>query len=114
RQSFGAAMADSKDPGDDDRALFRDSVRGVSRLRQDRRPPPRKRVRPIPRMTFDDEAQVLRDMVELPFDPAAVETGEELLFARTGLQHNLMRKLRRGHYVTRAELDLHGMTAAEA
>ncbi len=107
-------MADNKNPGDDDRALFRASVRGVTRLRQERRPPPRKRVKPVPRMTLEDEAQVRRDMLDLPFDDAEVETGEELLYTRPGLQHNLMRKLRRGQYVTRAELDLHGMTAAEA
>jgi DNA-nicking Smr family endonuclease len=107
-------MTNGKDPGDDDRALFRDSVKGVTRLRDDRRPPTRRRVKPVPRKTREDEAQVRRDMLALDYDGAEVETGDELLFARPGLQHALMRKLRRGQYVTRAELDLHGMTAAEA
>lgn len=107
-------MADGKDSGDDDRALFRDSVRGVARLRHDRRPPQRKRVRPIPRKTREDESRVLEEMLAPKYDGTEVETGDELLFSRPGLQHGLLRRLRRGYYVTRAELDLHGMTAAEA
>jgi DNA-nicking Smr family endonuclease len=47
-------------------------------------------------------------------DPAELETGEELLYCRPGLQHNVLRKLRRGHYAVEAELDLHGLRVAEA
>jgi DNA-nicking Smr family endonuclease len=114
RQSIGTGMANGKHPDDEDLALFRDSIKGVTPLRHGRKPPQRARVRPVPRKTREDEAQVRRDMIALDFDGAEVETGDELLFARPGLQHGLMRKLRRGQYVTRAELDLHGMTAAEA
>ncbi len=107
-------MANRKHPDDEDLALFRDSVKGVTPLRQERKPPHRARVRPIPRMSRADDARVRKDMMSLDYDDSEVETGEELLFARPGLQHGLMRKLRRGQYVIRAELDLHGMTAAEA
>lgn len=113
-QSFRYAMASRKHPDDEDLALFRDSVKDVTPLPKVRKPLPRARARPIPRMTQADERQVREDMLSLDFDGAEVETGEELLFARPGLQHSLMRKLRRGQYVVRAELDLHGMTVAEA
>jgi DNA-nicking Smr family endonuclease len=43
-----------------------------------------------------------------------METGEELFYCRSGLQHNVLRKLRRGHYAVEAELDLHGLRVAEA
>lgn len=47
-------------------------------------------------------------------DAFDVETGEELLYCRNGVQNSVMRKLRRGHYRLEAELDLHRMTAAQA
>jgi len=43
-----------------------------------------------------------------------LETCDELLFSRSGLQHKVLRKLRRGQYAIGAELDLHGCTVVEA
>lgn len=99
---------------EDERALFRAAVADVAPLDTDTvalTPPP---PAPYPAKRIADETQVLQDMLSDPDDPALIETGEELLFARTGLQHNVLRKLRRGQYAIGAELDLHGMTAAEA
>ena len=99
---------------EDERALFRAAVADVSPLDADTvaltPPPPPSH----PAKRIADEEQVLQDMLSDPDDPALVETGEELLFARPGLQHGIMRKLRRGQYAIGAELDLHGMTTAEA
>jgi len=52
----------------------------------------------------------------LDADPAdlEVETGEELSFRRNGVPETTMRRLRRGLYARRDELDLHGMTQEEA
>jgi len=44
----------------------------------------------------------------------SLESGEELVFLRPGLQTTVLRKLRRGHWVSQGELDLHGLTVAEA
>ena len=52
-------------------------------------------------------------MVELDPD-SALETGEEAAFLREGLSRQVLRKLRRGHWVVQDELDLHGMTRPEA
>jgi DNA-nicking Smr family endonuclease len=41
-------------------------------------------------------------------------SGEELVFAREGVQNGLLRKLRRGQYRVQAEIDLHGLTVPEA
>ena len=69
---------------------------------------------PLPVKRIEDEQQVLQDMLSDPEEPELVETGDELFFARAGLQHNVLRKLRRGQYSIGAELDLHGMTVVEA
>ncbi len=107
-------MSDDK-ISDEDRALFRKAVAGTRRLEaaprittRKRRPPPR------PLQRERDEAQVIDDLLSEPVDPTDLETGEELLFARSGLQHKLLRRLRRGELAIEAELDLHGLTRLEA
>ena len=44
----------------------------------------------------------------------AIESGEELVFLRDGFPRQLLRKLRRGHWVAEDNLDLHGMNRVEA
>ena len=71
--------------------------------------------KPIARQRLRDEQQVMRDALHDPFDwDTAVATGEELLFVRPGVPAAALRKLRRGGWVLRAELDLHGMNGEEA
>lgn len=45
---------------------------------------------------------------------AGFEAGDELNFLRAGLATDTLRKLRRGQWVTQDEIDLHGLTVAEA
>ncbi|MCK7478034.1 MAG: Smr/MutS family protein [Candidatus Moduliflexus flocculans] len=62
-----------------------------------------------------DERQVLVDALSDPWDwEAAVSTGEELFFSRPGVPTAALRKLRRGGWVVKGELDLHGHTGDEA
>lgn len=107
-------MADKQKISKEDIALFRASVKDARPLPNDRIPPRRKRITATPRKTLEDEARVRQDMLSLDFDPTEVELGDELLYARPGLQHALLRKLRRGQYAVRAELDLHGLTIPQA
>lgn len=58
--------------------------------------------------TWRDEQEVLRDTLSDHFDAALVETGEELIYARPGVSHRQLMKLRRGEFAVHAELDLHG------
>jgi len=99
---------------EDDDVDFRKSVGPVRRLKQDRVTPLRKRRRPIPAKSKQDDREVVANLLSDAFEPADVETGDELLFARPGLQHTVMRKLRRGQYAIESELDLHGHTVPEA
>lgn len=103
-----------KSLSEDDIALFRESVGPISRVRHDRVHPHRQRPHPVPRQRLADEQQVLRDSLNGAPEPAESETGEELTYVRPGLQHRLLRKLRRGQFSIGAELDLHGMTAHAA
>ncbi|MBI5329530.1 MAG: Smr/MutS family protein [Betaproteobacteria bacterium] len=70
---------------------------------------------PHPLSFLHDEHQALLDSLSdpLPFDPET-ETGEELSYVRPGINRQVLRRLRRGEWVTQAELDLHGLRREEA
>lgn len=100
---------------DADKALFREAVRDVRPLSaQERAITRRQRTKPRARFTRADRQAVLVESLNVPYPEIGTETGEELLFRRPGVQDSVMRKLRRGQYRVEAEIDLHGMIAAEA
>ena len=73
------------------------------------------RPKPVARQRQRDEQQVLIDALSDPWDwDAALDTGEELVFARPGVPTAALRKLRRGGWVIKGELDLHGHSGDEA
>lgn len=97
-----------------DRELFHRTVGAVRPLHCDRIEPVLSRPAPIPRFTLADERQVLTDMTSDYFEPAEMETGEELYYRRDGVQPAVLRKLRRGQFQVGAALDLHGLTVVVA
>lgn len=105
-------------PSPDDLALFQKAMQGVKPLSVDRRLRQRPRPRPVPlnldETTSDDPLTgALAGDYGQAFDTVD-EVPELLWFHRPGLQHSLLRKLRKGRLPVGAELDLHGMTVAEA
>lgn len=100
---------------EDDADLFREAVKGAKPLKHERvllqpEPPP-----PIPFQFIRDEKQALADSLSDDYFPAhELESGEELLYLRDGHSRDILRKLRRGDWVTQDQLDLHGMLADEA
>ena len=75
---------------------------------------PRERPAPYPRQTRLDERATLQESLG-PFSPDdAMETGEELLFIRPGVSRQTLRKMRRGHWVVEAQIDLHGLDRHQA
>ena len=75
---------------------------------------PKARPAPHPRQTRLDEVAVLQDSLG-PFSPdEAMDTGEELLFVRPGVSRQTLRKMRRGHWVVEAQVDLHGLDRHQA
>lgn len=98
-----------KKPSKADIDLFRKTVGNVIPMADDRVPPIHRRRKPIPRSRLQDDAEVMRELLSDAHDSAELETGDELLYMRPGLQHGVFRKLRRGQFSVGAELDLHGM-----
>ncbi|HJS21406.1 MAG TPA: Smr/MutS family protein [Steroidobacteraceae bacterium] len=97
----------------DEKRLFREAVRDVKRLRTSARVTPPK-PRPKARFARLDDLAVLKESLELSPGDLLAETGDELSFRRAGVQDAVLRKLRRGQYRVEAELDLHGLTVAQA
>ena len=102
------------EPDDDDRT-FREAMRDVRRLRNADKPAPAAPKPPArARFTRADQLEVLRESLLPPSDEADLATGDELSFRRPHIPEAVLTKLRRGHYAVDAEIDLHGMTGAEA
>jgi len=98
----------------DDQDLFRDSVGEVRRIRSSRVERESGRPAPTPRMREADERCVLGELDEArPFE-LGLETGEELLWLRSGLQKRVLTRLRRGHWRVQDEIDLHRMNSDAA
>jgi len=95
---------------------FRQALAGVEPLKRAKRAelkPPAPA--PIPEQRRRDERAALAESLEGPLSvDDALDSGEELSYLRDGLSRQVLRKLRRGHWVVQAELDLHGQTRLEA
>src|SRR5688500_20142544 len=88
-----------RSPPDDDE--FRRATADVEPLAAPRRIDlPRARPAPLPRQTLRDERAALAESLHGPLSvDDALDSGEELAFLRDGLSRQLLRKLRRGHWV---------------
>jgi len=99
----------------DDVDLFKEEMRGVVKARPHNRvvhtPPPPK---PIPTQRLEDERAVLTELSRLAFDLEDIEFDDDGVFLRPGLPRDILRKLRRTHWVIQDHLDLHGLTGDEA
>ena len=103
------------DAGDDADELFRRAVAGARPLAQrDVVHPPRRRPPPPARFRRRDEARVLEESLVDDIDETETGAGERLSFRRPEVGPRTLRRLARGRYSVQAEIDLHGMTAAEA
>jgi DNA-nicking Smr family endonuclease len=104
-----------RSPADDDEE-FRRATADVEPLAKPRRLPlPRARPAPVARQRQRDEHAALAESLQGPLSVEdTLESGEELVYLRDGLSRQLLRQLRRGHWVVEDALDLHGMNRAEA
>lgn len=101
---------------ENDQALFRAAVGNARPLPQDLRfVHPRPKPRPVPRQALRSaRASLIDSLSDHVFWADDLESGDELVFQRPGLQNQAMRKLRSGHWLAQGELDLHGLTVAQA
>lgn len=101
-------------PAPPDIDAFRDAVRDARPLRPHNRvvhdlPKPR----PHPAQREQDERAVLDELARLTLDDD-VEFEDDGRYLRPGLPPDILRKLRRTHWVIQATLDLHGLSGDEA
>ncbi len=85
-------------------------IAAAARAIHGRTPPPA-----LPLQTQRDEQAVLHEAISDEFDPEVLlDTDESLFYCRPGISQEVVRKLRRGHWIVQAQLDLHGMRRDEA
>lgn len=104
----------------DQAELFRRSIGAVAPLTAaERASAPAPRPEPIARQRLADEQAdeqaALQESISDEFTAATLPaSGDTLSFARDGIGADTLRKLRRGHWLIQAQLDLHGMRRDQA
>lgn len=77
-------------------------------------PPPANKPKPKARFARADEKAVLEESLQADIDDVEAGSGNAMRFQRPSVGRTTMRMLSRGSYAIQAEIDLHGMTLAEA
>jgi DNA-nicking Smr family endonuclease len=101
-----------------DEDLFRSAVEGARPLAPEDRALPPRAPKPSPRPgAASEETEALARLADLcagsgPFDFA--DTSEYIEGAAPGIDHKLVRRLRKGDFSVQGHLDLHGMNRDEA
>ncbi len=104
-------MTDNDNDSDEFRRAFSDATPLKA---NDRIPEMRPKPKPRARFSRADERAVLRESLRDDIDTIEHGYGAALKFQRASVGRRTMRKLARGGYSVQAEIDLHGMTVAEA
>jgi DNA-nicking Smr family endonuclease len=97
--------------------VFRAAVKDVAPIRAPQRVAPlRIPPAPIASKRLADEQAVLDELYRLAINDDAddIEIEDDAAFLRPGLPRDILRKLRRTHWVIQEHLDLHGLTGDEA
>ena len=100
----------------DDREALRRALAGVQPLARAKRvAPAHPAPPPVPAQTRRDERAALAESLRGPLTAEdALDSGIELTYLREGVSRQVLRALRRGHWVVQDGLDLHGMNRVEA
>ena len=108
-------MSARKPVSEEDVALFREAVGEVRSVADDRvHQRPRRAEGPRARSAERDDRDVMATLLDELSDADFLETGEHLAHAQPGVQKSVVKKLRSGRYAIQSEIDLHGLTVAEA
>ena len=100
---------------DEDKDLFRRAVADARPIKPDDRAEiETRKPRPGARFSRADDDAVLRESLDADDDDIESDSGDGLRFSRPSVGKRTIRRLARGHYAVQAEIDLHGMTVAEA
>ena len=107
---------DEQSPQDDDADLFRRQMSDAIPLRRDADAvqPPASRTSPRARFSRRDEQDALRETLEADVESTEFQSGQSLTFVRPIVGRRTFRKLARGNFSVQSEIDLHGLTVADA
>lgn len=97
---------------DDDSSLFREAVKDAKPLKQERVLLAPVKTRRIPQKPVRGKPSLRVDLLSDDYVP--VFGGDELQYLRQGHSPDILRKLRRGHWIVQRQLDLHGFLVDEA
>ncbi|MFK7889367.1 MAG: Smr/MutS family protein [Granulosicoccus sp.] len=107
-------MADKKTVSEDDSDMFRQAVGDVKSINDDRVAPVVPVRRRVVRHSQQDDRSVMQSLLEDLSESDMLETGEHLSYTQAGVQRSVLKKLKSGKYSIQSEIDLHGLTVAEA
>jgi DNA-nicking Smr family endonuclease len=112
---FHGVRVNDESEDEDAAALFRAAMRNVRRLDSTTRVRPAAKA-PAPRARFTRAARAEAALGTLPGTPADFDVGgaDPLSFRRPGVPDSALRRLRRGQLAPEAQIDLHGLNAAQA
>ena len=88
---------------------FRRAVADAEPLESRKKVVHRRTAPPVPRQRLRDERAALAESLGPLSVDDALDAGNELVYLQDGYPRDVLRKLRRGHWVVEDELDLHGM-----
>ncbi|TDK24990.1 SMR domain protein [Luteimonas aestuarii] len=107
-------MSSERDDDQDDAALFRDAIGPVRPLSPAAPPPARPRPAPAAHMAARDDAEARSEFQAMLDERGSLEAGDVLSYRRDEVPARVLRRLARGDYAVRDELDLHHARASEA
>jgi len=105
---------DAPDTDSEDQNLFRRAVSDIKPLHHEARAAKPRQAIAKARFSRQDKREILRESMESDYDDREIHSADNLRFHRASVGKRTMRKLARGNFAVQDELDLHGMTAAEA
>ena len=115
KKAQDAAKSLLENPPEPAENIFLQAIKGAKPLNIDVPFTEKTYPKPVAKQFIHDEKQALRDSLSDDFYPAhELESGEELLYLRTGQSPDVLSKLRRGFWVVQAKIDLHGLISDEA
>lgn len=98
----------------EDAALFRDAIGDVAPITSDladaRAAPPA----PVPRQRLADDRAVMQEILTQPLGEFELDMLDPLAYVRDGIAPRVLKRLGRGEFSVRDELDLHQMTTTQA
>jgi len=99
-------------PKKNEENLFMEAMGNVTPIKSDKYNHATQKPKPYPKsnQNFTSDKLTLKQTESIH----ALQTEDTLSYTAEGLQNNVLKKMRKGHYGLDAELDLHGLTSNQA